>query len=81
MQQLPFFSSHNFHYTGILQSRGTIYISSTWEKRKKLREAEIDVKILIKIKERLFINLKFMLKLENSLHQVMSNTDKPGTFL
>ena len=51
------------------------------KKGKKLKQTEIEVKIKVKMKIHVFINPKFMLKVVNSFHQVMSDTDKERYFL
>ena len=54
---------------------GLLYIFSTCENGKNLKQTEIDVKI-IKLKKHVFINLKFKLKLAISFYEVMKDTDK-----
>ena len=51
------------------------------KKGKKLKQTEIEVKIIVNMKRHVFINPKFMLKVVNSPHQVMSDTDKERYFL
>ena len=51
------------------------------KKGKKLKQTEIEVKIIVKMKRHVFINPKFMLKVVNNFHQVMSDTDKQRYFL
>ena len=51
------------------------------KKGKKLKQTEIEVKIIVKMKRHVFINPKFMLKVVNRFHQVMSDTDKQRYFL
>ena len=50
-----FFFYHNFHYTEknkkYYNHQVLLHIFSTWEKGKKLKQSEIEVKMILKMKE------------------------------
>ena len=57
-----------------------MYLVSTLEEGKKLKQIEVEVEIIIKMKRHISLNLNFLLN-GKQFHQVMNNTDKQRYFL
>ena len=80
-----FFSDYNPHKLDIqikkcYHHQILMYLVSTLEEGKKLKQIEVEVEIIIKMKRHISLNLNFLLN-GKQFHQVMNNTDKQRYFL